>query len=108
MKKEGLKFRFIYNKKVLFAILILILILGGIVFLINKNNSKNPINKDNKCVADSDCVKDSCCHASSCVSINLKPDCSKAICTMSCESILDCGAGKCSCVENKCKAVAIN
>lgn len=57
------------------------------------------------CEADSDCVPSSCCHPSSCVTIAFAPDCAAISCTASCEGPLDCGAGSCGCVSNRCRIV---
>lgn len=100
--------RVIYNKNILFAIIILLLILGITIFSINKNNSKNPIIKNDNCITDYDCVQNSCCHADSCINIKNKPNCSNTVCSMDCESILDCGQGKCVCFNNKCQVVGAN
>ncbi len=104
-KVDG-KIKLLYNKNLLIGIVVLILILILIIVFINKNNSKNPIDsRVSECNIDSDCVQDSCCHSSKCVSIDKKPDCRNKICSMDCESVLDCGAGRCSCIQNKCEVV---
>jgi len=113
MKKEGKnssgKVKLIYNKNLFIGIVVLILILAIIVIVLSKNNSKNPIDsKVSECYSDSECVPDSCCHATKCVSIDKKPDCKNKICSMDCESVLDCGIGRCSCIQNKCEVIKIN
>jgi putative hemolysin len=55
------------------------------------------------CAEDTDCVPASCCHPTSCVNKNSAPNCSRLMCTMSCElGTLDCGQGSCVCQNNKC------
>jgi hypothetical protein len=112
MKKENKisygKIKPIHNKKLLIVIIVFILILGIILFSISRNNPINPSQPTViECSVDSDCVPDSCCHAFKCVSIDRKPDCKNKLCTADCESLLDCGMGKCSCIENKCMVVKL-
>lgn len=58
------------------------------------------------CSSDSECVPSSCCHASSCAFRQTAFDCGKVYCTQECRAgTLDCGNGKCSCIQNKCVAV---
>ncbi|MBS3078997.1 hypothetical protein J4218_02660 [Candidatus Pacearchaeota archaeon] len=102
-KKQGLKFKVIYNKKILVIIIILILLLTLIIYAV-RNDDEN-YDFANGCKENKDCVPASCCHADSCVNIKNKPDCSNKICSMDCESILDCGVGKCGCVNNKCAVI---
>jgi len=83
-------------------IVIIIAIIISLFFLL-----KNPKITENKaeCENDSDCVPATCCHSSSCVSKDKSPNCLGIFCTMSCDSILDCGQGICKCVKNKCEAI---
>jgi hypothetical protein len=55
------------------------------------------------CNKDSDCVPEQCCHPTSCVNKDFKPNCEGILCSMICEGPIDCGAGRCACVDNKCK-----
>ncbi len=57
------------------------------------------------CQTDLDCVPEQCCHPYSCVDIKYKPDCSGIMCTQVCEGPIDCGAGSCKCVNNRCHVV---
>jgi len=57
-----------------------------------------------ECNVDSDCVPKECCHPTSCINKALKDVCNLA-CTAVCEGPLDCGAGSCGCVGNKCTTV---
>jgi hypothetical protein len=58
------------------------------------------------CAVDADCVPAQCCHPTSCVKLAAKPACDNAICTMSCEGPLDCGAGSCGCTNGRCSVTA--
>lgn len=59
------------------------------------------------CSSNMDCVPKDCCHSSECVNIKYKPNCKGIFCTMECRTILDCGMGYCSCINNKCTAVPL-
>jgi len=51
------------------------------------------------------CVPASCCHATSCVLESEAPNCSDRFCSMSCDTDLDCGAGRCEYVDGECEVV---
>ena len=56
------------------------------------------------CKMDEDCVPAQCCHPTSCINKDYKPDCSGIVCTMECApNTMDCGQGKCVCVDNTCQ-----
>jgi len=57
------------------------------------------------CQSNSDCVGAECCHPTYCINKAYKEDCSNIECTAVCEGPLDCGAGTCSCVNNKCVVI---
>ncbi len=57
------------------------------------------------CLTDDDCVPAECCHPASCINKANKGVCT-LLCTMSCEGPIDCGAGRCGCVNGKCSVVA--
>ena len=61
------------------------------------------------CTADANCVPVAGCHPASCINSNffVPPDTSKGeiICSQSCSGPLDCGAGHCGCVANRCAVV---
>lgn len=79
--------------------LILILILG--LVLINGCN----VEELAECMKNEDCVPASCCHASECVPLIKAPDCKDTFCTTECvPGTLDCGQGRCVCIEGKCTA----
>ena len=108
-KKEIDVIRISHNKKLFWIIIALIILLIVLIYFIAKNNKINDTgagNNINECKSDSDCFAASCCHADSCVPANKKPDCSGIFCSMDCESVLDCGAGHCSCINGKCNVVS--
>jgi len=56
------------------------------------------------CQTDLDCAPAQCCHPTSCINKDYKPDCSGIVCTMECApDTMDCGQGKCVCVDNACQ-----
>jgi len=57
------------------------------------------------CESDSDCVGTECCHPTSCINKAYKEDCSNIGCSAVCEGPLDCGAGTCGCVNNRCVVI---
>lgn len=56
------------------------------------------------CESDSDCVGAQCCHPTSCINKAYKGVCN-LVCTAVCEGPLDCGAGTCGCVNNRCVVI---
>ena len=111
-KKKGvIKFRIVeHNKKLLYVILFLIIVLGFVIYGITQIkeppkvlNQSSSNNSSFQCNSDFDCVPASCCHATTCVNKNQAPNCSRVACTMECRgNTLDCGEGSCSCINNKC------
>ncbi len=68
---------------------------------------KRSANATPECSTDSDCVPAQCCHPYSCVRKEDAPDCSLlGVCTASCDGPIDCGAGRCACVNNTCSVVS--
>lgn len=97
-KRQGVKIE--HNKKLFWIIIILIILLIVVIYFIVKNNKID----DNKVInpEEKNCVAATCCHATECVLSEQAPDCSKAICSMVCSGPLDCGAGYCEFINNKC------
>jgi len=59
-----------------------------------------------ECDNDEDCVLEICCHAATCVPKDKAPKCDNIFCTMECiPNTLDCGQGKCICINGECSAV---
>ena len=111
-RKKGItKPRLVHNKKLFWIIIALgILLIAVIIFIVINEKNENPGNNSNnisekECQQDGDCIPSSCCHATSCVPIEKKPDCKRMICSMVCSGPLDCGAGQCGCINNKCTIV---
>lgn len=57
------------------------------------------------CLVDEECIPEQCCHPYSCININYKLNCTGIMCTQVCEGPIDCGAGSCKCINNKCQVV---
>jgi hypothetical protein len=57
------------------------------------------------CATEDDCVPAECCHPTSCINKSGKEVCT-VFCTMSCEGPIDCGSGRCGCVDGTCSVVA--
>ena len=55
-----------------------------------------------QCSTDSDCVPAQCCHPYSCVKKENAPNCAGIACTARCEPPIDCGIGRCACVNGTC------
>ncbi len=56
------------------------------------------------CESDSDCVGSTCCHPASCINRAYRGACNE-LCTQVCTGPLDCGAGSCGCVNNRCVVI---
>lgn len=61
------------------------------------------VENDKSCKIDSDCVSASCCHANDVVNKKNAPSCDNLRCTLSCETILDCGQGRPVCNNGQCQ-----
>ncbi len=107
IRKKGVdKIRITHNKKLLWIILILIGLLIVVIYFgakASKDNEK--IDDGLSCKTNEDCVASSCCHPDSCVLKEQKPNCTGMMCSAVCSGPLDCGAGSCGCVNNKCEIV---
>jgi hypothetical protein len=62
------------------------------------------LNSNSSCIDDSDCVGATCCHPTSCINKAYKGVCN-VLCTQVCQGPLDCGAGHCGCVNNRCTVI---
>ncbi len=111
--KRGSKLKIEHNKILFWVIIILILLLVVLVYFAvqenkeinNKTNEENMSREIIMCDIESDCVPSSCCHAESCVSKKNAPDCELLFCSQVCQGPLDCNAGYCGCVNNKCEVI---
>jgi len=107
-RKEGIKkMRIEHNKKLFWIIVILIIALIILIYFIIQNKPKVVDNDENNTDDNTKikCVPATCCHATECVLSEQAPDCSKAICSMVCSGPLDCDAGHCEFIKNKCEVV---
>jgi len=100
MKKRSDKIKIIYNKKLLWIIIILIILFIILIIFLAKNKKHIPPTKE--CQTDSDCVPATCCHPEECTTKEKTPDCGVLFCSQVCSGPLDCGAGHCTCINNKC------
>jgi len=58
------------------------------------------------CETDYDCVPAQCCHPTSCTGRGSAPDCTNTACTTECrKGTMDCGQGRCSCVNKECRVI---
>lgn len=108
VKKRRIRRVNIKHNRVLFWFIIGLIILLAIVLAINnkKNNEIIEVVRGDLCSIDSDCVPSSSCHPTECVikeSVKERPD--GLICSSVCSGPLDCGAGSCGCVQNKCAII---
>jgi hypothetical protein len=112
-RKKGIeKPRLVHNKKLFWIIIglgILLIVLIILIVIDSKNNNSpnsNNNSSNKECFQDSDCVASGCCHPDSCTSIDKKPGCDDMVCTEECSGPLDCGAGSCGCISNRCQVVS--
>ncbi|MBT3691366.1 hypothetical protein HOD75_05200 [archaeon] len=103
VKRVG-RIRIKHNWKLLLLIIFLMIIFVLLIWRISINweDGVNGISKSQFCLEDSDCVPKCGCHPDSCVNSASQIGCERVFCTAVCEGPLDCGAGSCGCVDNKC------
>lgn len=98
-----------FKKRLMIALIIIVLIAGGVSLIVVKLNEKNKnveIEKELYCDSDADCMPSICCHPNGCVNKDFANSCVGSICSAECRpGTLDCGQGSCLCVNNKCNAV---
>lgn len=83
--------------------LIVLLFLGVIILLMGYQLiNKKEILPEKYCKKDDDCVPSQCCHATKVINKKYASPCTGAMCTLSCETILDCGVSKPVCKNNQC------
>ena len=79
-------------------------LIGVIYFCENGVCKTKPLGNPVYCQTDNDCVPATCCHPDACINKNYQPDCKGIVCTMDCRpGTMDCGQGKCVCVDNTCQ-----
>jgi len=110
-KKRGLgEIKITHNKKLFWAIIVLgIILIITIIFIVitgrNSNNTTGNNSTLKECSQDSDCVPVCGCHPDSCIPAFSRGVCDRVICTEECSGPLDCGAGSCGCINNKCNII---
>jgi hypothetical protein len=98
-----------YTKGLFYLIALLLISFVIVIFLAYSDNKKNEKNVNattlnvTDCEEDLDCIPATCCHPDSCIIKQKAPNCDDSICTMVCSGPLDCGAGSCRCINNKCQ-----
>jgi hypothetical protein len=92
-------------KTIAIAIAVVLILVLSYAFI--ASNSEKRFNEvAAECDLDVDCQPATCCHPSSCVTYDKVPNCTGTFCTAVCEKgTMDCGQGRCACVESKCTAV---
>ena len=107
VRKKGIKkLKITHNWKLLLIILGLIIFLGFVITSIVKNNKVEDIVDEDSCFIDTDCVASRGCHPTECINQkNYVEPSEKLFCSQVCSGPLDCGAGSCGCVNNKCVVV---
>jgi hypothetical protein len=108
IRKKGVdKIKIEHNSKLLWIIVLLIIALIILIYFIIQNKPNQVANNNSNVNNDKNikCAPATCCHANECVLSEQAPDCSKAICSMVCSGPLDCGAGHCEFINNKCGVV---
>jgi len=105
MEKRGKGIKIEHNGKLLLVIIFLLIVFVGLIwFIVNDKEGGEVL--DEGCEFDSECAPASCCHPESCVSVSEVLDCGRVLCSQVCSGPLDCGAGHCGCVNNKCEVVS--
>ena len=101
------KIQFVMNKKGLVGVIVVvgILLVVGFFWFVREAD-EGGVEVGAECDFDADCVPASCCHATECVLKSEAPNCSGMFCTAVCAGPLDCGAGKCDCVNESCEVVS--
>ena len=88
------------RKSIILIGIILITLIAGCL-----ETTKSDIPAEKYCEQDTDCFAGECCHPNFCVNQENIPDCEGVVCSLSCQGPLDCGAGSCGCVNNKCEVI---
>ena len=110
VRKKGVKrLKITCDWKLGLGIIILLIFLGSIIWIIVEDRREIvEIVGGDLCVENSDCVPASGCHPTECIlkARYVEPS-EKMICSAVCSGPLDCGAGSCGCVNNKCAVVPV-
>src|SRR4030042_4351238 len=97
IRKRGIeKIKINHNKKLFWIIVLLMITLIILIYFMMQNNSDE----------ENICIPATCCHPTECALAEQVLDCSKSICSMVCSGPLDCNAGHCEFINNKCGVVS--
>ena len=102
-KRNGIKIE--HNKKLFWTIILLLIAWIILIYFIVQDNKKQEVIGEPQCQIDNDCLPACGCHSDSCIVASEREKCPKVFCSQSCSGPLDCGAGYCGCVNNKCQVV---
>jgi hypothetical protein len=97
-KRQGIKIK--HNSKLFWIIILLIIALIILIYFIIQKNPKQATDIEKK-----NCVPATCCHPDECVLAEQAPNCKNTICSMVCSGPLDCNAGHCEFINNKCTVI---
>jgi hypothetical protein len=104
-KRKGIRIE--HNKRLFMVIIILLILLISVIWIIIKDRDQiTEIIQEDLCLSDEDCVPSSCCHPESCTIKEKEPDCESSFCSQVCSGPLDCGVGKCGCIDNTCEIIS--
>ena len=95
------------DKRGLIGVIVIVgvLLVVGFFWFVGEWNSEE-VEEEIKCVSNEECVPEPGCHPTECVlDEGLFEDSNITFCTAVCSGPLDCGAGSCGCVNNKCKVI---
>ena len=106
-KKSVKKLKITHNKWLFVIIILLLIFLVSVIWIILKDRAEIVgVVEGDICVRDSDCIPVSGCHPSECIIKDKYVEPSERLfCSAVCSGPLDCGAGSCGCVNNKCVVV---
>ena len=81
-------------------VLVIIILFYYFVFYPPTIPKDNNNNVSLECSSDYDCITSSCCHPNSC--IKREERICNQLCTQGCRGPIDCGKGRCGCINGKC------
>jgi hypothetical protein len=95
------------NKKLLFIILIIIACIVLLLIILDYFTvvKEKTSEAEKECEKNEDCVQECGCHVKNCIPKIKREECPILFCTEVCQGPLDCGAGHCGCVNNKCEII---
>ena len=93
-----------YSMRFTKVMYVLLLILS--VFLISCTSNPDADISIDYCETADDCIPNKCCHPDGAINKQFEQECESEFCTLSCDTLLDCGDGHIECIENRCVVVA--